>query len=48
MVRIGDKVIEYNKDFKLYLSTRNTSMKLPSNTLAFVSLINYSVTQSGL
>lgn len=48
MVRIGDKVIEYNKDFKLYLSTRNTSMKLPLNTLAFVSLINYSVTQSGL
>jgi len=23
-------------------------MKLPSNTVAFVSLINYSVTQSGL
>lgn len=48
MIRIGDKLIEYNKDFHLYLSTRNTSIKLTSNTQALVSLINYSVTESGL
>lgn len=48
MIRIGDKLIEYSKDFHLYLSTRNTSIKLTSNTQALVSLINYSVTESGL
>lgn len=48
VVRVGDKVIDYNNSFKLYLATRNTNMHLPTNTVALVSLINYSVTRSGL
>ena len=48
VIRVGDKVIDYSPSFKLYLSTRNTNMDLPSNTLSIISLINYSVTRSGL
>jgi len=48
VIKIGDKTLEYNSEFKLYLSTRNTSMHLPSNMTALVSLVNYSVTKSGL
>lgn len=48
VIRVGDKVIDYSESFKLYLSTRNTNMDLPANTLSLISLINYSVTQSGL
>lgn len=48
VIKVGDKVIDYSNTFKLYLATRNTNMELPANTLAVVSLINYSVTRSGL
>lgn len=48
VIKVGDKVIDYNSTFKLYLATRNTNMDLPANTFAIVSLINYSVTRSGL
>lgn len=47
-MKVGDKVIDYSPTFKLYLATRNTNMDLPANTLAIVTLINYSVTRSGL
>ena len=47
-MKVGDKVIDYSSTFKLYLATRNTNMDLPANTLAVISLINYSVTRSGL
>lgn len=48
VIKVGDKIIDYSSTFKLYLATRNTNMDLPANTLAVVSLINYSVTRSGL
>ncbi|TXI91444.1 MAG: hypothetical protein E6Q33_10360 [Neisseriales bacterium] len=48
VIRVGDKIIDYSNGFKLFLSTRNTNMHLPSNTSNIVTLINYSVTRSGL
>ncbi len=48
VIKVGDKIIDYSNTFKLYLATRNTNMDLPANTFAIVSLINFSVTRSGL
>jgi dynein heavy chain 2 len=47
-VQVGDKQIDYNPSFKLLLCTRNSGIDLPSNTRGLVSVINYSVTKSGL
>jgi dynein heavy chain 1 len=48
VVRVGDKTVDYSSSFKLYLASRNASLRLPANTRALVCFINYSVTRSGL
>ena len=45
---LGDKFVDYNETFNLFLVTRNSAINLPSNTRNLVSIINYSVTKSGL
>ena len=47
-VQIGDKQIDYNQSFRLLLCTRNSGIDLPANTRGLVSVINYSVTKSGV
>jgi dynein heavy chain 2 len=47
-VLVGDKQIDFNPDFRLLLCTRNNGIELPTNTKGLVSVINYSVTRSGL
>lgn len=47
-VQIGDKQIDFNPEFRLLLCTRNSGIDLPANTKGLVSVINYSVTKSGL
>lgn len=45
---IGEKAVDYNENFKMYLSTRNSSIYLPPHTVSLVQVINYTVTKSGL
>lgn len=45
---IGDKFVNYNENFKLYLCTRNSGIEINANTSSLVSVINYTVTKSGL
>jgi len=48
VVQIGDKQIDYNETFKLYLCTRNACIELQPLAKAIVSVINFTVTNSGL
>lgn len=48
VIRVGDRVIDFSPNFKLFMATRNSNMHLPANVLSLVSLVNYSVTRSGL
>jgi hypothetical protein len=48
VVQIGDKQIDFNSTFKMILCTRNSGIDLQANTKGLVSVINYSVTKSGL
>ncbi|DBA00111.1 TPA: hypothetical protein N0F65_000402 [Lagenidium giganteum] len=48
VVSLGDKVIDYNENFRLYLVTRNPSPPLAPDALAIVNVINFTVTKSGL
>mmetsp|Transcript_20379 Transcript_20379/g.17677 ORF Transcript_20379/g.17677 Transcript_20379/m.17677 type:complete len:306 (-) Transcript_20379:301-1218(-) len=47
-IQLGEKTIDYNHNFALYLTTRNSLIQIHPNAQALVSVINYTVTLSGL
>jgi dynein heavy chain len=47
-VKMGDKDVEYNKNFKLFLHTKMSNPHYPPEIQAETTLINFTVTQSGL
>ena len=48
MVKIGDKMIDYNSDFKVFLCTRNSDIVLSPSEKGLLNMINFTVTRSGL
>jgi dynein heavy chain 2 len=48
IVRIGDKTIDYNPAFELYLTTRDQFVEISPNCQPLVTNINFTVTKSGL
>jgi dynein heavy chain 2 len=48
VVQIGEKAVDYNPAFRLYLTTRDQFVQIPPNTEALVTPINFTVTKSGL
>lgn len=48
VVMIGDKYVDFNEQFKLYLCTRNASIDLQPMNAALITIINFTVTKSGL
>ena len=47
-VHIGEKQVDFNEDFKMYLITRNPTAKVTVEILPFLSMINFSFTDAGL
>jgi dynein heavy chain 2 len=48
VVSVGDKVVDYNECFRMFLVTRNPYPDLPPDAAALVSEINFTVTKGGL
>jgi dynein heavy chain 2, cytosolic len=48
VVTIGEKQIDYNENFRLFLVTRNPHPELPPDAASLVTQINFTVTKSGL
>ncbi|KAF0686502.1 Aste57867_21689 [Aphanomyces stellatus] len=48
VVRLGDKDIDYNDNFRMVLVTRNPDPDLPPDARAIVQVVNFTVTKSGL
>ncbi|OQR98203.1 dynein heavy chain [Achlya hypogyna] len=48
IVRLGDKDVDYNDNFRLVLVTRNPDPELPPDARAIVNVVNFTVTRSGL
>ncbi|VDN21127.1 unnamed protein product [Gongylonema pulchrum] len=48
IIQIGEKSIDYNSDFRLYLCSRNSQMEVDETVKAAVAKICFSVTQTGL
>lgn len=48
VVQIGEKPIDYNPQFKLFLTTRDQFVEIPPNAGPLVTNVNFTVTKSGL
>ncbi|XP_009895076.2 cytoplasmic dynein 2 heavy chain 1 [Dryobates pubescens] len=47
-VQIGEKMVDYNEEFRLFLSTRNPNPFIPPDAASIVTEVNFSTTGSGL
>ncbi|EMP37963.1 Cytoplasmic dynein 2 heavy chain 1 [Chelonia mydas] len=47
-VQIGDKIIDYNEEFRLFLSTRNPNPFIPPDAASIITEVNFTTTRSGL
>ncbi|MXQ96699.1 hypothetical protein E5288_WYG013272 [Bos mutus] len=48
VVQIGDKIIDYNEEFRLFLSTRSPNPFIPPDAASIVTEVNFTTTRSGL
>ena len=48
VVQIGEKIIDYNSDFRIYLTTRNPTPELLPDMEAIVNEVNFTTTRAGL
>lgn len=48
VVQIGEKTIDYNPDFRIYLTTRNPTPELLPDMEAIVNEVNFTTTRAGL
>ncbi len=48
VVQIGDKAIDYNEDFRLFLATRNPSPFIPPDAKSVITEVNFTTTRAGL
>lgn len=48
VVNIGEKVVDYNTKFKLFLVSKYSEVELPPSFYAVVSTVNFSTTKAGL
>jgi dynein heavy chain 2, cytosolic len=48
VVKLGEKLIDLHDKFKLFLSTRDSSIEISENILSSLSVVNFTVTKSGL
>ncbi|OWK62944.1 Cytoplasmic dynein 2 heavy chain 1 [Lonchura striata] len=47
-IQIGEKLIDYNEEFRLFLSTRNPNPFIPPDASSIVTEVNFTTTASGL
>ena len=48
VVQIGEKTVDYNEDFRLFLATRNPQPDIPPHADSIVSQVNFTTTRAGL
>jgi len=48
VVRVGDRTVDFHENFRLALVTRNPTPDLPPDAAALCTLVNFTVTRSGL
>ncbi|KAK3801155.1 hypothetical protein RRG08_006872 [Elysia crispata] len=48
VVQIGEKTIDYNEEFRLFLTTRNPNPEIPPDAASIISEVNFTTTRAGL
>ncbi|TPX62627.1 hypothetical protein PhCBS80983_g00247 [Powellomyces hirtus] len=48
VLQLGEKVVDYNEDFHLYLVTSRSEFTIPSDAHGYVQGVNFTVTRAGL
>ena len=48
VIKVGEKLVDLNNSFKLYLSTRDNSIELSSFLISNLCIVNFTATRSGL
>jgi len=48
VVQIGDKTIDYNEEFRLFLATRNPNPEIPADAASVITEVNFTTTRAGL
>lgn len=48
VVQLGDKTIDYNESFKLFLTTRNPLPEIPPDAASIITKVNFTTTRAGL
>ena len=48
VVQIGEKSIDYNEEFRLFLTTRNPNPEIPPDAFSIVTEVNFTTTRAGL
>ena len=48
VVQIGEKTIDYNEEFRLFLTTRNPAPEIPPDAASVVTEVNFTTTKAGL
>lgn len=48
VVELGEKVLDYNEKFRLFLATRSPESQLPPNVASILAIINFTTTRAGL
>ena len=47
-VQIGEKTIDYNEEFRLFLTTRNPAPEIPPDAASVITEVNFTTTKAGL
>lgn len=47
-VQIGEKFIDYNEDFRLFMATRNPAPFIPPDAASVITEVNFTTTRAGL
>ncbi len=48
VVNVGEKQVDFNPKFRLFMTTRNDSPNIPPNATSIISMINFTTTKAGL
>ena len=48
IVPVGDKQVDYNPNFRLFMTTRNANPDIPPDAKAIISTVNFTTTRAGL
>ena len=48
MIRLGDKEVEYNEDFRFYITTKLSNPHYPPEISTKTTLVNFAIKEQGL